>query len=95
MRYKRIEFKDELEEFGKLIKLTTAVNKYYYYTVLTQLRFTKIVNILFIIQSVGLGLVKFALLQSIFLFSQLIFELPSGILGDLLNKKNRNFGRTY
>lgn len=69
------------------LKLINGANKYYYYTVLTQLRFTKIVNILFIVQSLGLGLVKFALLQSIFLFSQLIFELPSGVLGDLLNKK--------
>lgn len=69
------------------LPLIDGTNKYYYYTVLTQLRFTKIVNILFIVQSLGLGLVKFALLQSIFLFSQLIFELPSGVLGDLLNKK--------
>lgn len=69
------------------MKLNNVINKYYFYTVLTQLRFTKIVNILFIVQSLGLGLVKFALLQSIFLLSQLVFELPSGILGDLFNKK--------
>lgn len=43
---------------------------------------------LFIVQVLHIGLVNFALLQSIFLFSQFSFELPSGILGDLFRKKN-------
>lgn len=64
------------------------MNKYYLYTIFTQLRFTRIISMLFIVQVLHIGLVNFALLQSIFLFSQFSFELPSGILGDLFRKKN-------
>lgn len=61
--------------------------KYYLYIIFTNLRFTRIVNIIFIVQFLGLSLVQFAFFQSIFLFSQLVSEIPSGILGDRFSKK--------
>ena len=61
--------------------------KYYLYILLTNLRFTRIINVLFIVQFLGLSLVQFTLFQSIFLFSQFISEVPSGLLGDILSKK--------
>lgn len=61
--------------------------KYYLYIVFTNLRFTRIINVIFIVQFLKLSLVQFAFFQSIFLFSQLISEVPSGILGDIFNKK--------
>ena len=61
--------------------------KYYLYIIFTNLRFTRIVNIIFIVQFLGLSLVQFAFFQSIFLFSQLVSEVPSGILGDRFSKK--------
>jgi len=68
-------------------KSTSGIIKYYLYTAFTQLRFTRIINVLFIVQCLHENLVKFALFQSVFLFSQFIFEIPSGILGDLMKKK--------
>ncbi|MGX7107904.1 MFS transporter [Facklamia miroungae] len=61
--------------------------KYYLYIVFKNLRFTRIINVIFIVQFLKLSLVQFAFFQSIFLFSQLISEVPSGILGDVFNKK--------
>ena len=61
--------------------------KYYLYIIFTNLRFTRIINVIFIVQFLGLSLVQFAFFQSIFLFSQLISEVPSGILGDRFSKK--------
>ena len=62
--------------------------KYYLYIIFINLRFTRIVNVIFIVQFLGLSLVQFAFFQSIFLFSQLVSEVPSGILGDRFSKKN-------
>ena len=61
--------------------------KYYWYTVSTQLRFTRIINIIFVVQFLKFNLVQFGLLQSVFLLSQFASELPSGVLGDLFRKK--------
>lgn len=61
--------------------------KYYWYTVFTQLRFTRIINIIFVVQFLKFNLVQFGLLQSVFLLSQFALELPSGVLGDLFRKK--------
>jgi fucose permease len=55
--------------------------KYYLYTIFTQMRFTRIINILLVIQVLKLSLVQFTLLQSIFMFAQFVSEIPSGILG--------------
>lgn len=63
------------------------INKYYLYTAFTQLRFTRIINILFIIQILHVNLIKFAILQSVFLISQFLLEIPSGVLGDLIKKR--------
>nr|WP_290123347.1 MFS transporter [Secundilactobacillus oryzae] len=51
------------------------------------MRFTRIVNIIFLVQFLHYNLVQFALLQSIFLFSQFAFEIPSGVLSDILKRK--------
>lgn len=61
--------------------------KYYLYIIFTTLRFTRIVNVIFIVNFLELSLVQFAFFQSIFLFSQLVSEIPSGILGDRFSKK--------
>lgn len=65
----------------------SAELKYYLYIIFTNLRFTRIINVIFIVQFLGLSLVQFTFLQSIFLFSQLVSEVPSGILGDKFSKK--------
>ena len=65
----------------------TYTIKYYLYTLFTQLRFTRIINILFIVQSLHFNLIQFAFLQSLFLGGQFISEIPSGIISDLLGKK--------
>lgn len=65
----------------------TYTIKYYLYTLFTQLRFTRIINILFIVQSLHFNLIQFAFLQSIFLGGQFVSEIPSGILSDLFGKK--------
>lgn len=65
----------------------SAELKYYLYIIFTNLRFTRIINLLFIVRFLRLSLVQFAFLQSIFLFSQLVSEVPSGILGDKFSKK--------
>ena len=69
------------------MKKISSELKYYLYIIFTNLRFTRIVNIIFIVQFLGLSLVQFAFFQSIFLFSQLVSEVPSGILGDRFSKK--------
>ena len=61
--------------------------RYYLYTCLSQLRFTRIIGILYIIQNFELNIVHFALLQTIFSLTQVIMEIPSGILGDYFKKK--------
>lgn len=68
------------------IKLS-AQSKYYLYTGFTQLRFSRIINILLIVQFLNYNLVQFSILQSIFLFSQFSSEIPSGILSDFFQKK--------
>ncbi|BDZ29839.1 MFS transporter [Lactiplantibacillus sp. WILCCON 0030] len=65
-----------------------VVLKYYLYSIFTQLRFTRIVNVIFLVQFLKFSLVQFAFLQSLFLFSQFAAEIPSGILGDLFKKKS-------
>lgn len=69
--------------------------KYYWYTVFTQLRFTRIINIIFVVQFLKFNLVQFGLLQSVFLLSQFASELPSGVLGDLFEKKRLLFGAWF
>jgi len=69
------------------MKKQNVVTKYYLYSIFTQLRFTRIVNIIFLVQFLKFSLVQFALLQSLFLFSQFAAEIPSGILGDVFKKK--------
>ena len=64
-----------------------AKTKYYTYTAATQLRFSRIINVLVIVQYLRFSLVEFSILQSVFLFSQFASELPSGLLGDLVKKK--------
>lgn len=65
----------------------TYTIKYYLYALFTKLRFTRIINLLFIVQYLHFSLVQFAFLQSIFLGGQFISEIPSGILSDLFGKK--------
>lgn len=69
------------------MKKISSELKYYLYIIFTNLRFTRIVNVIFIVQFLGLSLVQFAFFQSIFLFSQLVSEVPYGILGDSFSKK--------
>ncbi|MEZ7594996.1 MFS transporter [Streptococcus sp. 27098_8_76] len=69
------------------MKKISSELKYYLYIIFTNLRFTRIVNVIFIVQFLGLSLVQFAFFQSIFLFSQLVSEVPYGILGDRFSKK--------
>lgn len=64
-----------------------SILKYYMYTFFVQMRLTRIVNILYLIQVVGISLVQFTLLQSIFSISQFLMEIPSGVLGDHFKKK--------
>lgn len=64
-----------------------SIGKYYIYTAFTQLRFVRIINIIFIIQFLRFDLVQFAFLQSIFLLSQFASELPTGILSDIFRRK--------
>ena len=61
--------------------------KYYIYTLFVQMRLIRIVNILYLIQVVGISLLQYTLLQSIFSISQFLMEIPSGILGDSFKKK--------
>ena len=61
--------------------------KYYLYTTFTNLRFSRIISVLFVVQVLKLSLVQFALLESIFMFAQFFSEIPSGILGDLFKNK--------
>lgn len=61
--------------------------KYYLYTIFTQMRFTRIINIILVTQVLKLSLVQFTLLQSIFMFAQFVSEIPSGILGDMFRNK--------
>ncbi|OFR90415.1 MFS transporter [Lacticaseibacillus zeae] len=65
-----------------------SIQKYYLYTLFTQLRFTRIVNVIFLVHFLKFSLVQFAALQSLFLFSQFAFEIPSGVLSDLFKKKS-------
>lgn len=64
-----------------------SVIKYYLYTLFTQMRLTRIVNILYLVQVVGISIFEFTLLQTIFSISQFLMEVPSGILGDYFKKK--------
>lgn len=59
----------------------------YIYTFLVQFRVTRIVNILFITQILGMRLTEFAILESIYAASQFAMEVPSGYLGDKVGKK--------
>lgn len=61
--------------------------KYYLYTTFTNLRFSRIISVLFVVQVLKLSLVQFALLESIFMFAQFFSEIPSGVLGDLFKNK--------
>ncbi|NVY96774.1 MFS transporter [Lactobacillus sp. DCY120] len=61
--------------------------KYYLYTVFTQMKFTRIINILFIVGTLKFSLVQFTLLESVFMFTQFFSEIPSGILSDLFKNK--------
>lgn len=61
--------------------------KYYLHTIFTQMRFTRIINIILVTQVLKLSLVQFTLLQSIFMFAQFVSEIPSGILGDMFRNK--------
>lgn len=64
-----------------------SVIKYYLYTLFTQMRLTRIVNILYLVQVVGISIFEFTLLQTIFSISQFLMEVPSDILGDYFKKK--------
>lgn len=68
------------------IKISSEL-KYYLYVVLLNLRFTRIINVIFIVKFLKLSLIQFAFLQSVFLCSQLISEVPTGILGDIIKRK--------
>lgn len=65
----------------------SSEKKYYIYSAMTNARLTKITGILLITSMMNFSIAKYGLLQSVFVFSQLIFEFPSGVLGDLIKKK--------
>ncbi len=51
------------------------------------MRLTRIVNVIYLIQYVKISLVQFTLLQSIFVASQFIMEIPAGVIGDRFKRK--------
>ncbi|WP_072890961.1 MFS transporter [Tepidibacter formicigenes] len=51
------------------------------------MRFTRIINILFVTQYIKFNLIQYAMLQSVFSLSQFIMEVPSGFLSDYFKKK--------
>ncbi len=59
----------------------------YIYTFLVQFRVTRIINVLFVTQILGMRLTEFAILESIYSASQFATEVPSGYLGDKVGKK--------
>lgn len=64
-----------------------SILKYYLYTLFVQMRLTRIINILYLMQVIGISLLQYTLLQSVFSMSQFLMEIPSGILGDYFKKK--------
>lgn len=61
--------------------------KYYLYAFLKNLRFTRIINAIFITNYLKFSLLQFAFFQSIYLFSQIVSDLPLGIISDIFGKK--------
>ena len=59
----------------------------YLYTSLIQFRLSRIINILFVTSVLGLRLIEFAILETIYSLSQFAMEVPSGVLGDKFGKK--------
>lgn len=68
-------------------KSKRSIYKYYLYVFCIQMRLTRIVNILYLIQVINISLVEYTLLQSIFSMTQFALEIPSGIMGDYFRKK--------
>lgn len=64
-----------------------VIKSYYIYTALTQSRFIRVVNILFITQILNFNILEYSSLQSVFLISQFLMEMPSGIFADMFKKK--------
>lgn len=64
-----------------------AAIQYYLYTFALQMRLTRIVNILYLVQFVKISLLEFTVLQSVFSLTQFVMEIPSGVLGDYFKKK--------
>jgi MFS family permease len=61
--------------------------EYSYYTIFIQMRFTKIIAILFLINNLDFTLIQYTVLQSSFSIAQFAMELPSGILSDYFSNK--------
>jgi MFS family permease len=61
--------------------------EYYFYTIFIQMRFTKIIAILFLINNLDFTLIQYTVLQSSFSIAQFAMELPSGILSDYFSNK--------
>lgn len=61
--------------------------QYYLYTLCIQMRFTRIIGILYLTQNTKINLIEFATLQSIFALSQFVMEIPSGIISDYFKRK--------
>ena len=64
-----------------------VIKSYYIYTALTQSRFIRVVNILFITQILNFNILEYSSLQSVFLISQFLMEMPSGIFADMFKKR--------
>lgn len=69
------------------MKSKESIIKYYIYAFALQMRLTRIVNILYITKYLGISIMEFALLQSVFSITQFVMEIPSGFLSDYFSKK--------
>lgn len=69
------------------LRINNIQAKYYTYIILLQMRFTRIIAILFLINYLNISLIQFTMLQSIFSMSQFIMEVPSGLLSDYVGNK--------
>ncbi len=68
-------------------KKSLLTSKYYLYGFTVSMRLTRIVNLLYLIQYAGISLIQFTFLQSLFVISQFIMEVPAGVIGDRLKRK--------
>lgn len=67
--------------------MNRSIKLFYTYNVLMNMRFSRGVLMLYSLQ-LGLTLVEFGILQSVYSFIKMVGEIPSGVIADKFNKKN-------